>query len=107
LANHHVHALVVFTDEDQVHVLATAQHLETLIRPNPDRADEKDPSPEEAVMRFGDTEVVVLGVGLRGLADMISSNTLQLIQPLPDRYRPARNLQLLISSITVRRATPP
>lgn len=105
-ANHHVYALLIQADDDLLHAIATAQHLETIIQRNPARLEHPEAPPEQAVMRFGDTEVLILGLGLQRLAERLAAGDLQMIRPLAARYLPAHDLDMFITSITVRRAMP-
>lgn len=59
--NHHVYALIVVADDDPLHEISTAQPLETVIHSNHDRWEDPAVPPDQAVLRFGDTEVVALG----------------------------------------------
>lgn len=103
----HVHSLALEADDGQTYCLSTAQYLDLVIGPNPVLAQEPEAPPERAVMRFGDTEVVVLGSGLRNIQRHLATNELALLRSMPARFGAVEMPVPFIVSIQVHRTPAP
>jgi hypothetical protein len=104
-SNTHAYSLAVEADDGLTYCLATAQFLDLVLGPNPARGSDADASPERGVMRFGDTEVVLLGSSLACLLDDLARGDLCALRSVPPRFKVVEKLRPHIVSIQVHRTS--
>lgn len=100
-SNKHSFALGVTADDGHEYFFSTAQFIEAEFEA--DGAVEKCETapPERLHIRYATGEVVILGRGLRRLAQLIQRGELENIRPVRQRYVGLRPSGVLISSIVV------
>jgi hypothetical protein len=104
-SNTHAYSLAFEADDGLTYCLATAQFLDLVLGPNPARATDADAPPERVVMRFGDTEVVLLGSSLASLLDDLARGDLSALRSVPLRFKAVEKLRPHIVSIQVHRTS--
>jgi len=99
----HSFALAVTADDGREHFFGTAQFLEAELAANPSIEKSAQASRERLLVRYATGEVIVLGRGLRRLAQILQRGELESLKPLGERYTWLRPDGPMITSITVTR----
>lgn len=101
----HVHAFCVtfHADDGILYTLASAQFLDMVLGPNPALSQDPEAPPEQAILRFADAKVVVVGSALRSLHGNLERNDLILLRSVPPEYRGVTSLRPFVASIQVTR----
>ena len=102
-SNKHSFALGVNADDGHEYFFGTSQFIEAEFAANAEVEKSEDAPPERLTIRFATGEVVVLGRGLRRLAQLIQRGELENIRPLDRRYTALRQGGPVILSIVVTR----
>src|SRR5262245_48910940 len=105
LSHTHMYSLAFEADDGRIHCLATSQYVDMVIGCNPALATHPGAPPEQALMRFGDSEVIVLGSALKTVIDHIARGDLARLRSVPSGYKPPEAIRPFIVSIVVRRTT--
>jgi len=101
--NKHSFALGVTADDGHDYFFATTQLIEAELAANP-AVERSESAPTERLdLRYATAEAVILGQGLRRLAQLIQRGELENIRPLDRRYAGLRFTGPVISSIIVTR----
>jgi hypothetical protein len=101
--NKHTFALGVTADDGHDYFFGTTQFIEAEIAANAAVEKSETAPPERLHLRFATGEAVILGQGLRRLAQLIQRGELENIRPLDRRYAGLRYTGPIISSIIVTR----
>jgi hypothetical protein len=101
--NKHSYALGVTADDTHDYFFGTAQFIEAELAANAGVEKSENAPPERLRLRYATGEVVILGQGLRRLAQLIQLGELENIRPLDRRYAGLRHTGPIISSIVVTR----
>ena len=102
-SNKHSFALGVTADDGHEYFFSAAQFVEAEFAANAAIEKSENAPPERLHIRYATGEVVVLGQGLRRLAQLIQRGELENIRPVRQRYAGLRPSGVMISSIVVTR----
>ena len=102
-SNKHSFALGVTADDGHEYFFSAAQFVEAEFAANAAIEKSENAPPERLHIRSATGEVVVLGQGLRRLAQLIQRGELENIRPVRQRYAGLRPSGVMISSIVVTR----
>jgi hypothetical protein len=101
--NRHSFALGVTTDDGHDYFFSTTQFIEAELAANAAVEKSENAPPERLHLRFVTCEAVILGRGLRRLAQLLQRGELENVRPLDRRYAGLRHSGPIISSIVVTR----
>ena len=102
-SNKHSFALGVTADDGHEYFFSAAQFVEAELAANAAVEKNEAAPPERLHIRYATGEVVVLGQGLRRLAQLIQRGELENIRPVRQRYAGLRPGGVMIASIVVTR----
>ena len=101
--NKHSFALGVTGDDGHDYFFGTTQFIEAELAANAGVEKSENAPPERLHLRYATGEAVILGRGLRRLAQLLQRGELENIKPIGQRYRGLRQGGPMISSIIVTR----
>jgi hypothetical protein len=101
--NKHSFALGVTADDGHDYFFGTTQFIEAELAANDAVEKSESAPPERLHLRYATGEAVILGQGLRRLAQLIQRGELENMRPLDRRYGGLRSTGPIISSIIVTR----
>ncbi len=101
--NRHSFALGVTADDGHDYFFGMTQFIEAELAANADVEKSDNAPPERMHLRYVTGEVIILGRGLRRLAQLLQRGELENIRPLDRRYAGLRQSGPIISSIIVTR----
>jgi hypothetical protein len=102
-ANRHSFALGVTADDGHDYFFSTTQFIEAELAANAAVEKSENAPPERFHLRYVTGEAVILGRGLRRIAQLLQRGELENIRPLDRRYAGLRHSGPIISSIVVTR----
>src|SRR5207249_4361519 len=97
----HILAIGVTTDDGREYFFAASQFLDAELAAHSHNGEKGD-APERLRVRYVSGEILILGRGLRRLAEMLQRGELENMRPIDQRYTGLRH-GLLITSITITR----
>jgi hypothetical protein len=101
--NKHSFALGVSADDGHDYFFGTTQFIEAELAANAVVEKSESAPPERLHLRYATGEAVILGRGLRRLAQLLQRGELENIRALDRRYAGLRHTGPIISSIVVTR----
>jgi hypothetical protein len=101
--NKHSFALGVTADDGHDYFFGAPQFIEAELAANAGVENCESAPPERLYLRYATGEAVILGRGLRRLAQLLQRGELENIRPLDRRYAGLRHTGPIISSIVVTR----
>lgn len=100
---HHLFAIGVTADDGHEYFFGTAQFLEAELAANAGIEENASAAPDRMQIRYATGEIVILGRGLRKVAQWLQRGELENLRPLGRRYIGFNQKGPMISSITVTR----
>ena len=97
----HTFALAVATDDGQEYFFGAGQFLDAHLAGNAAIEKGEHAPPERLLIRYATGEIVILGRGLRRVAQMIQRGELESLKALGQRYAGLREGGPMIASIAV------